>query len=146
MQKEFLSKRVGLKSTILIIVITFSLVVGLSENLTGNAVKFLSPAKIADQKAYIGKDTYRSPLGQSQCDKVGGTAFQIGGLPKLLFGKPIQVISVSKDTTLISVNRAKKSFDQGIEKYIASLYVTVFSTATNDVCLIVRTLPNRYFN
>jgi hypothetical protein len=138
-QNSFLSKKFNLKSTVLIVAITFSLVTIFSSNLTGNY--YIAPGKIeSGSKFFIEKNQYFSPSGQSQCDKSGGIPFQINGRSKHVMGKPIKVISATDDTVLISVNRAKRSMQHGIQKYVAGLYVTVHSVGTHDACLIIRPL------
>ncbi|MAG52658.1 MAG: hypothetical protein CMH62_01710 [Nanoarchaeota archaeon] len=133
-----MQKKVGLKSTILLITVTFTLVTILSDSLTGNA-SYIAPGKIESKsKFYIDKGHYFSPVGQSQCDKVGGISLGIGSPGKLIKDRLVKVVSVADDTTLVSIHGAKKAMDIGNEEYIAGLYVTVFATSENDACLILR--------
>jgi len=82
--------------------------------------------------------TFFSQSGQSACDNVGGNSFVVGGQSKSLYNKDIRLLSVSTDAILVSVDGAKRAIEPGYQKYVAGLYVTSFSTGTNDACLIVR--------
>jgi len=132
----FLSRKIDLKLTVILVVITFSLVTAVSENLTGNA--YLAPGKESVSKIYIGKDKYFSNRDKSQCSKVGGTVVYLD--QKTLFKEkiPIELISISDNVVLIKVNGARRTMEYGYEKYVGGLFVTVFSAGTEDACLIVR--------
>lgn len=116
------------KSRVLALAIAFAFVVLIADQvMTGNV-----------SKQYINKGSYFSASGESQCDKAGGMAYVVGGQGKELFGKRVKLHSISDDVSLVSVDGAKRAMEGNAEKYIAGLYVSVFSTGTNDACLVVR--------
>ena len=121
-------KNLDNKSRILVLAIALALVVGLSNfMITGNV-----------SKSYIDRGHYFSQSGESQCSKVGGMPYSVGGQGKLYRNKLVKLHSISKDVSLISVDGAKRAMEPGAEKYVAGVYVTLFATGDNDACLIVR--------
>ena len=135
-ENDFLSKKVDLKLTVILVVITFSLVTAVSENLTGNV--WLAPGKEGVSKYYIDKGNYLSTKENSQCNRVGGTVVYLN--QETLFKEkiPIELLSINKDVVLIKVNGARRTMEYGYEKYVGGLLVTVFSSGDEDACLIVR--------
>ncbi|MBU2639705.1 MAG: hypothetical protein KKG75_03290 [Nanoarchaeota archaeon] len=119
--------KISNKEGIIVLAVAFALVILLSNIMTGYV-----------SKSYIDKGRYLIGGGNSQCDKVGGMALIIGGQEQEKYGKMIKVYSVSDDVTLISVDGAKRTMEPGHEKYVAGLWVTVYSTGTKDACLIVK--------
>ena len=135
-QNDFLSKKVDLKLTIVLVAITFSLVTSVSENLTGNV--WLAPGKEGVSKYYINKEDYISTKEKSHCNKVGGTVVYLNQETLFKDKIPIELLSIGKDVDLIKVNSARRTMEYGHEKYVGGLFVTVFSAGDEDACLIVR--------
>lgn len=131
----FFEKRVDLKSLVIIIAVTFTLVGILAENITGNY--YIAPGKYGTQKYYIDKGNYVSSKENSQCNKVGGIIVN-KGVKSMFKDIPVELISVSKDVVLIKVNGARRAMEYGSEKFVGGLFVTVFSAGDEDACLIVR--------
>lgn len=132
----YVQKKIDLKTTLILIISTFTLVSLFAESLTGNY--YIAPGKIADKKFYINKEDYLSAKEDSQCKRVGGIIVKIG--QKVMFKEkiPIEILSISENTVLIRVNGARRAMEIGWEKYVGGLYVTVFATGNDDTCLIVR--------
>tara|TARA_Y100000034_G_C6680433_1_gene299090 strand:- start:236 stop:652 length:417 start_codon:yes stop_codon:yes gene_type:complete len=126
---DFLQRTVDLKMAVFLALVTFSLVTAFADDINGFVFK--------SGASYVDKGHYFSQSGDSQCSKVGGTIFSVGGQSKIISNKVIEVLSVSGDATLVSVDGAKRAFEIGHQKYIAGLYVTVFAIGTDDACLIV---------
>ena len=128
--EDFLSRKLDLKSTILIALVTFSLITAFADNINGFVFKSGS--------AYIDKGHYFSKSGESACDKVGGIPFVEKSQGKMMKGKLVKLHDVGVGASLISVNGAKRTLKPGHSFYVGGLFVTVFSTGTKDACLIVK--------
>ena len=142
-KEEFLKRRVNLKAAIIILTISIALILPLSEYLTGNALIKTwggtdAPGKMDyTSKLYVNKGHYTSTAQESQCTKGGGVSL-ILKKEQIINNVPVEVHSINEDIVLISVNGAKRVMEYGWEKYVAGFYVTVFSTGTNDACLIIK--------
>lgn len=135
-KSDFMSKKVDLKLAILLIVVTFTLITVVSENLTGDVT--LAPGKYGISKLYINKDKYVSPQEKSQCSRVGGNVVYLDQETLFKDKIPIKLLSIEKSAVLIKVNGAKRVMEYGHEKYVGGFMVTVFSAGDEDACLIIR--------
>ncbi|MAG52659.1 MAG: hypothetical protein CMH62_01715 [Nanoarchaeota archaeon] len=120
-------KNLDNKSLLLLGAIAFSLVVGFSDELTGDTIK-------KNSQFFIERGNHIP--SESQCDRFNGEVL-VSDVIQIINGKEFELSTSNENLAVVRIDNTKRTLRPGHEFYMEGLFVTLLSSTEKDVCLII---------